>query len=492
MKRRRFLKAGLAGSLCAAMPTWRSFATGEPLTLTAGTRVIEVNGRAATVYGLSGPGGRPGLVLDQEKGFHVRLVNGLTEKTLIHWHGLTPPNALDGVPDRPAPMLEPGESRVYDFPLALFGTNWMHAHTLQEQNLLAAPLIVRSREDRARDEQEVVLFLHDFSFTRAEDLLAGLKSGSSGHGMDHAQMDHSHMDHGGMTMQGMGDMDMGKMDMSGMAMGGMDMPGMAMDLNDIDYDAYLANDRTLDDPEVVRVEKGGRVRLRVINAAASTGFTLDLGVLEGSLLAVDGQPVRPQPVKTVPLTMAQRLDILIDIPREGGAFPVLALREGAPERTGLILATAGTGIAKLSSTADRSGPVLDLAFEGRLEALRPLAARPADRTTGIGLAGNMAGYDWRMTGTEALTARKGERLEITLSNGSMMAHPMHLHGHHFQVVAINGRRISGAVRDTVLVPPMQAVTIAFNADNPGTWAFHCHHLYHMMSGMMAFLPYEET
>lgn len=482
MRRRSFLKAGVAGTLCAAIPAWRSFAAAEPLTLTAGTRVIEVNGRAANVYGLTGPGGRPGLVLDQEQGFNVRLVNGLEEKTLIHWHGLTPPNALDGVPDVPAPMLEPGESRVYDFPLAASGTNWMHAHTLQEQNLLAAPLIVRGSKDRALDEQEVVLLLHDFSFTPAEELLAGLKGGTSGHGMDHA-----HMHHGGMAMQDMGEMDMGNMDMGG---GG--IPGMAMDLNDIDYDAYLANDRTLDDPEVVSVEKGGRVRLRVINAAASTGFTLDLGALQGSLVAVDGQAVRPQPMKTAPLTMAQRLDILVDIPAEGGAFPVLALREGAPERTGLILATPDARIAKLSGTAEASGPVLDLTFETALQALHPLAARPTDRAIAIRLEGNMAGYDWRLTGTQALLARKGERLEITLSNGSMMAHPMHLHGHHFQVVAVNGHRISGAVRDTVLVPPMQSVTIAFDADNPGTWAFHCHHLYHMVSGMMAFLPYEET
>jgi FtsP/CotA-like multicopper oxidase with cupredoxin domain len=71
---------------------------------------------------------------------------------------------------------------------------------------------------------------------------------------------------------------------------------------------------------------------------------------------------------------------------------------------------------------------------------------------------------------------------------SMMAHPMHLHGHDFQVVAINGRRFSGALRDTVLVPPMQTLTIAFDAGKPGHWPFHCHHLYHMVSGMMVHLP----
>ena len=484
MKRRTFLQAGLAGTLAAALPFRPASSAPSPLTLTAASRSIDVNGKAATVFGLTGPDGKPGLVLDQEAGFNVRLVNALREETLIHWHGLTPPNAQDGVPDVPAPMLKPSESRDYGFPLASSGTNWMHAHTLQEQNLLAAPLIIRSAEDRGRDEQEVILFLHDFSFSPPEELLAGLRGGVSGGGMDHA-----HMNHGSMSTEGM---DMEGMDMGSMDMGAMDMSGMAMDLNDIEYDAYLANDRTLDDPDVIRVDKGGRVRLRIINAATSTAFTIDLGGLKGSLIAVDGQMIVPRAVSRVPLTMAHRADVLIDMPAGGGAYPILALREGAVQRTGIILATAGAAVEKVASEADEKGPVLDLAFETGLRAKAPLAERSADRVVRIGLAGNMAGYDWRMTGTDALRVRKGERLEVTLDNGSMMAHPMHLHGHHFQVVAINGSRISGAVRDTVLVPSMQSVTIAVDADNPGKWAFHCHHLYHMASGMMAFLEYENA
>ena len=77
-----------------------------------------------------------------------------------------------------------------------------------------------------------------------------------------------------------------------------------------------------------------------------------------------------------------------------------------------------------------------------------------------------------------------------MRNRTMMAHPMHLHGHHFQVVAINDRRFSGALRDTVLVPAMRSVVVAFDADNPGKWALHCHNEYHMMAGMMTSLQYE--
>jgi FtsP/CotA-like multicopper oxidase with cupredoxin domain len=103
----------------------------------------------------------------------------------------------------------------------------------------------------------------------------------------------------------------------------------------------------------------------------------------------------------------------------------------------------------------------------------------------------MAGYNWAMPGSEAIRVKRGQRVEIEMRNASMMAHPMHLHGHHFQVVGLDGGpRFSGAVRDTVLVPPSRTVTIAIDADNPGRWAFHCHHLYHMASGMMATFAYD--
>ena len=106
----------------------------------------------------------------------------------------------------------------------------------------------------------------------------------------------------------------------------------------------------------------------------------------------------------------------------------------------------------------------------------------------------MAPYAWSLNGeywpnVTPLMIAHGQRVAIEMVNHTMMAHPMHLHGHAFQVVAINGAQLAGAVRDTVLVPPMGSVTIAFDADNPGRWAFHCHNLYHMMTGMMTEVRY---
>jgi FtsP/CotA-like multicopper oxidase with cupredoxin domain len=494
MNRRDFLLTGLAGSaaLLAPMTLVRQAARAQgsapsPLRLDITSRTLEVRGKAAKVFGLAQPNGTPGLVLRAGTTFDVALANRTEEATLVHWHGLTPPWELDGVPDNPAALLRPAEERRYQFAVGAGGTHWMHAHTLQEQNLLAAPLIVRTAEDEARDEQEVVLLLHDFSFSPAEALLAKLKgaSGGAAETTGHAGMDGMA---GMMSGGGHG------MSMPGMTHGS--MPGMThgamagMDLNDIEYDAYLANDRTLEDPEVVTVEKRGRVRLRIINGATATAFTIDLGSLTGDLIAVDGQAVQPVKGRRFPMTMGQRLDIRLELPADGGAFPVLALREGGVERTGVVLATKGASVVKLGASGAETGPVLDLTLEQGLKALHAPPNKKADLKYSLVLRGDMAKYEWSIDGADGLRVRRGQRTEVTFRNMSMMAHPMHLHGHHFQVVAINGKTFSGAVRDTVLVPSMAAVTVVFDADNTGRWPLHCHHLYHMASGMMAYVQYD--
>ncbi len=164
------------------------------------------------------------------------------------------------------------------------------------------------------------------------------------------------------------------------------------------------------------------------------------------------------------------------------------------QRTGFILATAGGQVRRIASAGDTTTAPFDLAFEGSLLASAPLADKPADRKYPVLLGGTMEGYVWTINGQiwgehQPLQVRAGERIELVMRNDSMMEHPMHLHGHHFQVVAVNGRQIQGARRDTVWLPPQSELTVAFNASNPGTWAFHCHHLYHMATGMMSVVDY---
>ena len=180
------------------------------------------------------------------------------------------------------------------------------------------------------------------------------------------------------------------------------------DANDVNYDAYLANDRTLRDPEVVKVEKGGKVRLRIINSSSGTNYFIDLGSLTGELIATDGMPIRPVQRKRFPLAIAQRMDVIVNIPSEGGAFPILALRELATERTGIILATPGAAVPKLPGKGSSQTGLLNLDLERELTALHPLSLRQANVNSVLNLQGNMSKYVWLINDVFNTEDKQGE------------------------------------------------------------------------------------
>jgi FtsP/CotA-like multicopper oxidase with cupredoxin domain len=435
-------------------------------------RTIEVNGKPASVFAIRQPDGTSGIITEVGKRFRVRLQNNIDQPSLIHWHGLTPPWQQDGVPGISAPPIPPGGSADYDFPLRFGGTFWMHSHQgLQEQSLMLAPLIIHDDRNRPGD-QEVVLVLNDFSFTPPEQVFAGLKKSGS-----------------------MPNMAAGAPQMASAT--GMTPTGAAPapDLNDVKYDAFLANDRTLADPEVVKVEPGGHVLLRVINGSSMSNYHLDLGQLKGELIAVDGFRTSSVIASRFPIAVAQRLDIRLELPREPAAYPVLAVLEGDRRQTGIVLTAGRAAIARIADTTSTTSAALTLDLERRLHATVPLRQRKADRVHMLHLTGDMARYIWSINNVAwtpevpSLPITKGERVELVMINQTRMPHPMHLHGHEFQVVEIDGRRFSGAVRDTVLVTPGRRVVIAFDANNPGFWAFHCHLLYHLDAGMFTTLRY---
>ena len=457
MLSRRSLLGGVATS---ALPL--PVAASERKTLQLGTRVIEVAGRPATRYRVWQPSGVWGLTLDEGDLFDVRLVNGLDVPSSVHWHGLNPPWQQDGVPYISAPPLQPGKQADFEFSARPPGTRWMHSHFgLQEQNLLAAPLIVRETSAIKSGLQEIVVLFEDFSWKSPALIFEELRNARPA---------------ASTTMLG-----------ASMAAG-------RRDLNDVTYDAFLANDRTLADPQIFDVDKGAEVRLRLINGAASTNFMIDLGPLEGTVVTVDGNPVEPLTVRDFPLAVAQRVDIILRVPDDAKAVPVLARGEGRALQTGVILRPPRAAVAKVIDLAVRAAPPLTLIDELKLRALAPLSTRPVGNSIPVELTGDMLGYVWAMpvhgqSGEPAKVA-KGERVELVMRNVSMMSHPMHLHGHSFQVTEINGRAFSGAMRDTVLVTPGTTVKVAFDADNPGLWAYHCHNLYHLAAGMFTTVVYE--
>src|SRR3984957_965761 len=457
-------------------------------------RNIEVNGKAASVYGVRQPNGTFGVTTEVGNPFRVRVENGIGEPSLIHWHALTPPWRQDGVPGISGPPIPAGGSADYDFPLRFGGTFWMHSHQgLQEQGLMTAPLIIHDERDRA-DQQEVVVMLADFSFTPAKQIFENLKaSGSMGAMAKPA---------GGATssMSKMSDMKMQGMVKGAGAMASTSSMKMAAgpsgpDLNDVKYDAFLANSRTLADPEIVKVEPGGRVLLRIINGSSMSAFHVGLGELDGELIAVDGVEIAPVRGRSFPVAVAQRLDIRVSLPPGPGAYPVLAQLEGERSQTGIILVAADAPVRRIPDAAETPSPALTLDLERTLRAQKPLAPRKADRIHILNLTGEMAGYVWSINNvvwnkdTPPLAVAEGERVELVFVNQTPMPHPMHLHGHKVQVVEIDGERFRGAVRDTILVTPGRRVVVAFDANNPGWWALHCHLLYHLEAGMFTTIKY---
>jgi FtsP/CotA-like multicopper oxidase with cupredoxin domain len=140
---------------------------------------------------------------------------------------------------------------------------------------------------------------------------------------------------------------------------------------------------------------------------------------------------------------------------------------------------------------------LDNIQEIHLVAKEPLPERPVQRSLPSVLGGNMMTYTWTTNGApypnrNSLNVKEGERVELVISNTTGMSHPMHLHGHVFEVTEIDGQKITGAKRDTILVPPKSTLKVIFDANNPGVWAYHCHILYHLATGMFTVLKYQNA
>ncbi|MEQ1613818.1 MAG: multicopper oxidase domain-containing protein [Hyphomicrobiaceae bacterium] len=484
--RRSLLTSAAAFSGAVLFGEGRAFAQAAPL-LTVDTKTIEVNKKAAKIFSVKGRGNRVGLVARAGDRFSGSLLNASAEPLQMHWHGQVNAPASQ---DRARPdggTLLTGAADVHDFELTS-GTHWMHSHSLSEQQLLAAPMVAVEKD--AGDIQNVIVMLHDFSHRTPQEILAGIGGSSqhSGQGAAHGSGGSSAPPMspgvGGHQMPGHS---MGGGMMMGRGMGGSGMMGMTH-ANDVTYDAYLANERTFDDPEVIEIEAGARVRIRIINGATATAFHISTPGLLSRCISVDGTSCQPVTAVAYPLAQGQRIDLVIDVPKKGGMFPLHAQVEAARFVTGLILATRGAPVRKLGSLAERETALVDLSLEMQLRAASGLPAKRPNQSFMM-MLGEEPGYRWTINGRvhgehQPLKVRHGERVEITFMNPTSMMHPMHLHGHHFQVVGIGGQRFSGAMRDTIIVPAHAPVTVAFDALHKGSWFLHCHHLYHMATGMM--------
>lgn len=329
-----------------------------------------------------------------------------------------------------------------------------------------APLIVDDPSEPGAYDADAVVVLDDWldriDERTPEQVFASLASGSMG-GMDHGSM-------------GMGtEQDMGSMS----------------DRGDVDYPMHLINGRPSADAETVRVGPGGRVRLRFVNAGSDTIYQLALGGHAMTVTHLDGFPIVPAEVDTVSLSMGERVDVLVDL--ESGVWPLLALPDGKDGSALLWLRTSdSTAEAPVvpSRLPEHGGRLLDVFAVQADESVALATTAGPDREVQLSLTGGMMSYDWGIDGRrfgdhEPITIGAGERLRLRFRNGTMMVHPMHVHGHTF---ALRGAR--GARKDTVLVEPMSSVEVDLLADNPGRWMIHCHNTYHLEAGMATELIYD--
>jgi FtsP/CotA-like multicopper oxidase with cupredoxin domain len=497
-RRSLVLGAGATTVTAAVAAMARPFAGGPRVAAAADTppaRTIHLEAREVrwelapgkSVRALAYDGRVPGPELRAKLNERVRIVftNRLAEPTTIHWHGVDVPNAMDGVPEVTQRAVQPGENFVYEFEARPAGTRWYHTHFHEHRQMdlgLAAPLIIEpaTPEPMAYD-REVTLVLDDWATGSGPALSPTPEGTAGGRGRMGGMM--GGMMRGGGMMGGRG--------MGGMMGGGMMRRGGAS--HEPAYDTMTINGKA-HPAEPLRVRKGERVRLRLINASNEHTHVVRVAGHQLHVTHTDGNPLEtPVAVDAIPIAPSERYDAVL-IAEHPGAW-LLHCTQPGHARAGeqmLVLYDGYAGARPAPADPSLDGLRLWQYGLGRGRAsLSPAAG--ATRTFEQTLSGGMMGSDvWTINGkvwprTDPLPLKRGERAVVRFRNMSMEAHPMHLHGQSFRVLTINGAPADAPlVKDSIDVDGhMGSAVVEFTAHNPGDWLLHCHKPMHMDGGMIS-------
>jgi len=413
---------------------------------------------ATRVWSYNGALPGPELRVRQGERLRATVTNTLDAPTTVHWHGIRLPNAMDGVPHLTQAPIAPGGRFVYEFDAVDAGTFWYHPHMRSAEQTargLYGPLIIEEREP-PRVDRDITWVLDDWRLARSAQI-------SDDFGQFH----------------------------------------------DITHAGRIGNTVTINGaiPETFKVRRGERIRLRLINAANARNFALDLGAHAPVVVALDGQPVEPHVPEDglVTLGPAMRADLLIDMMEPTGSRTTVVDRfyEGRDYRLIDLVydekplrdQPPGWPLdlpANPLSEPDIANAMLhEVTFSGgMMSGMRGARVRGewTDMRTMM-----RSGLAWAINGVAAhghvmapmVTMKRGTTHILAMRNDSAFPHPIHLHGHHFRVLSHNGQPVRHTPwRDTVLMAPEDRIEVAFVADNPGDWMFHCHIPEHMEAGMM--------
>ncbi len=431
---------------------------------------VELFGRK--IQGLLIDGTWPGTPIRYHRGDRLRVLveNALDQPTSLHWHGIVDPNLEDGVPDITQAPIKPGDALYYEFALKQAGSFWYHSHFgLQEQQGLAGPLIIEDPDEPHAYDEDLIVMLSDVIDMPVEDVVPRIRQGT----------------------------------LAAKASDPYTMPDGAPFPIDVPYTGYLLNGQTPEKPWSQALKPGSRARLRLINGSGSSFFRIAIDGIPLTLIAADGDPVEPVVVDNLMIGTAQRYDVLVSLP-ESGSYTLHAAALGDDKQALGVLHTPD-----VAPVASRDRPK----FAGKSLRLADLRAPyPTTATDGpkqafeVVLSGKMQSYLWEMNGKlwpEPFASFGGARPEksyydvafgdvvrFDLINRTPMAHPMHLHGHSFRVLADGADPANAPLRDTVVVWPKGKVSMELVANNPGRWFFHCHNVWHLAAGMAQAMQYK--
>ncbi|WP_035019855.1 multicopper oxidase family protein [Anoxybacillus flavithermus] len=438
--------------------------SGKEIHLTAKETLLQINDQVKLpVYTYNGS--VPGAQIRVKQGERVKIVfkNELPEPTAIHWHGYPVPNDQDGVPGVTMDAIKPGETFTYEFTATVPGTYWYHSHQKSAEQVdkgLYGTLIVEPKEGEQVDRDYTLVLDEWMSQQQASTT---------------EQANHTNMHHGNSPM----------------------MHDMSM------YDIFTINGKSGTAIEPLKVKKGEKVRLRLINAGYMS-HKLHLHGHSFKIVATDGQPLNdPQPIKDELLNIApgERYDIEFIADNPG---------EWLLECHGDMRGTDGMKVNiqyedqtnKTDKTNDKETlPVVDITTYGKYKT-GPFTldqTYDVEYTMDLGTAMDKNGMVFTINGktypnTAPINVKKGDIVKVKLVNSSPMdVHPMHLHGHFFQILSKNGKPVTGSplIKDSLNINPGEEYVVAFQADNPGNWMFHCHDLHHASAGMVTELKYKD-
>ena len=492
-------------------------AGGEPVTevsLSIDRRGFTVDDRHTDAPTIGGSIPGPLLRLREGQDAIIHVTNNLDEVSSIHWHGLLLPFDQDGVPSFSFDGIPPGETFTYRFPVRQAGSYWYHSHSgTQEQEGMYAPLIIDpAGEDRVRYDRDYSIVLSDWTDEDPMEMLRNLKGNGAYYNYAKRtlpQFIEGLFENAGATIRDRTMWGAMRMDPTDIA-----------DVTGATY-TYLLNGTSPAANWTGLFTPGERVRLRFVNAAAMSFFDVKIPGLRMTVVQADGQDVEPVRVDEFRIGVAETYDVIVEpvagevytifaqsMDRSGFARGTLAETEGAEGEIPEMDPSPVRTMADMPGDQDMAGMEMEMEMDHAamghsvdtmslrrlqyedLEALEPNQdVREPTRDVAFRLTGDMERYFWTLNGqklseSDPISLTVGERVRLLMTNETMMEHPMHLHGVFMELQ--NGAHPAFAPRKhTVIVPPNQTVEVHLTYEEPGPWAFHCHLLFHMMTGMFA-------